>query len=461
MNYAQFLAAFIFLGAYVLIAIEVFDKTRVALAGATLMLVLRLVEQHTAFHGTHEVPGVDWNTIFLLIGMMIVVGVTRHTGLFQWIAIRSAKLVHGHPVGIVLALSVITAVVSAFLDNVTTVLLVAPVVFVIARALETDPVPFIIPVSLASNIGGTATLIGHPPNIMIASAAGFTFADFLRYDTPPTAVILLFFCLMVWAGLSPRTKVSSQARARIMAFDEKEAIRDPVLLRKCLFVIGLALLGFVVHGRLRLEPATIALAAAALLLLLLGRRPRVGDEEGEYHWYHEVEWGVIFFFVGLFVMVAGLVELGVVKLLGQWLVQVTGGNTVALTFLILWFSAFAAGMMDNIPFVATMNALILGLQRMVAGPDPAGARDPLIMPLWWALSLGACLGANFTAIGSATNIVSVSLAARDGHPVSFARFLKYGVPVTLMSIVVAMAYLWLVFLRHLPPGASLLGAGTR
>ncbi len=426
------------------------DKTRIALAGAALMLALRLVDQHTAFHGTAEVVGIDWNTIFLLIGMMIIVGVTRHTGLFQWVAIRSAKAVRAHPLAVVTALSVITAVLSAFLDNVTTVLLVAPVVLVIARALETDPVPFIIPVSLASNIGGTATLIGHPPNIMIGSAAGFGFMDFLRYDAPPAGVILVLFCLILWLGLGPRLRVSLRARARVMAFDEREVIRDPVLLRKCLAVIGAVLLGFVVHDRLGLEPATVALAGAALLLVLLGRRLRVGEQEGEYHWYADIEWGVIFFFVGLFVMVASLVDLGVIKLLGQLLMQVTGGNTLALSFLILWFSAIAAGLMDNIPFVATMNALILDIQHSIVPAGTAGAaHHPHVMPLWWALSLGACLGANFTAIGSATNIVAVSVSARDGYPITFARFLRYGAPVALMSILVSMGYLWLVFLRHL------------
>jgi Na+/H+ antiporter NhaD/arsenite permease-like protein len=457
MTALQLLATFIFLAAFALIASEKIDKTRVALAGAALMLVLGLVRQQTAFHGSPDAPGagVDWNTIFLLLGMMIIVGVTRHTGLFEWLALRSAKAVHAHPVALILVLSVLTAVVSAFLDNVTTILLIVPVVLLIARALETDPVPFLVPVSIASNIGGTATLIGHPPNIMIGSAGHFGFMDFVRYDTPPTLAVLVAFCVIVWLGLRSRLRVSDEARARVMSFDESEVIRDRPLLRKCLLAMAVAIVGFVVHGYLGLEPATVALAAAALLLLMLGRRPRVPGHEDEYHWYNDIEWSVLLFFIGLFVMVSGLVELGVVKAFSRWLVGVTGGSTIAMTLLLLWFSAIMAGLMDNIPFVATMNAMILDLPRQLLPSGTGGLagaiHHPSIMPLWWALSLGACLGANFTIIGSATNIVTAGLAARDGHPISFKRFLKYGVPITLVSIVISMIYLWLTFLRDLPP----------
>ena len=455
MTFAQILATAIFLVAYILIAFQVMDKTRVALAGAALMLILKLVEQHTAFHGHEEVHGIDWNTIFLLLGMMIIVGITRHTGLFEWMGIKAAKAVRGHPIGVILALSFVTAVASAFLDNVTTVLLIAPVALVICAQLGTDPVPYLIAIVLASNIGGTATLVGDPPNIMIASAAGLGFMDFIRYDTPVVIVIMLVFAVMVWFGLGPRVRVPDERRQRVMALDEREAIRDPVLLRKCLLVLSLVLIGFIVHSYVDLEPATIALAGAALLLVLLGPRPRVPRDmppDEEFHWYHEIEWGTIFFFIGLFIMVAGLVELGIIKALGQWLLHITGGNIVFLTFAILWFSAAASGIVDNIPFVATMNALILGMNPeaihgLPATPVTHPVHHPAIFPLWWALSLGACLGGNFTLIGASANVVVAGIAKRDGHEIEFLRFMKYGVPVTLVAIVISMAYLWLIFLR--------------
>ncbi len=452
MTPTQLLATLIFVGAYALIALEVMDKTRVALAGAALMLILRLIDQRTAFHGSEATAGIDWNTIFLLVGMMIIVGVTRHTGLFQWLAIKAAKAVRGHPFGLIVVLSLITAVSSAFLDNVTTVLLVAPMTLIICRAIRVDPVPYLIAIVLASNIGGTATLVGDPPNIMIASAGHFNFMDFIRVDAPAAAIVLLVTLFMFWLGLAPRLRISDEARQQIMAFDETEAIRDPILLRKCLFVLALVLFGFFIHSYVHLEPATIALAGAALLLVLLGRHPRIPDHEGEFHWYHEVEWGTIFFFIGLFIMVAALVELGVIKLFGHLLVTVTGNNKFWLTTLILWFSAIASGIVDNIPFVATMNALIQDMEAELlhaTTPDQLaqGAHHPEILPLWWALSLGACLGGNFTLIGASANVVVAGIAGRDGHPISFARFLKYGVPVTFVSILISHIYLWFLFLR--------------
>jgi Na+/H+ antiporter NhaD/arsenite permease-like protein len=458
MTFAQALATVIFVGAYVLIALQVIDKTRVALAGGALMLLLRLVDQHTAFHGTHEISGIDWNTIFLLIGMMIIVGITAETGLFQWLAIRSAKAVRAHPLGIMIVLSVVTAFASAFLDNVTTVLLVCPIALILARAMRTDPVPYLITIVLASNIGGTATLVGDPPNIMIASAAKFSFVDFLRFDAPAVALVMAAYLVAIYVALGPRTKVTLRDRARVLRMDESRAIVDHVLLRKCLFVLFLVLIGFFVHGRLQIEPATIALAGAALLLLLLGRHPRMPsqeEDETEFHWYHVIEWHTIFFFIGLFIMVASLVELGVIEMLGRALLSATGGHVPSLTMLILGFSALASGVIDNIPFVATMNALILSLDHnMLTAIPPSDAaiaaathHPPGVFPLWWALSLGACLGGNLTLVGASANVVVAGIAARDGYPIDFFRFLKYGAPVTLMSILISAVYLWFVFLR--------------
>ncbi len=446
MTFSQILAVVIFAVAYILIATNLIEKTRVALAGAALMLVFKLVDQHTAFHGTETVHGIDWNTIFLLMGMMVIVGVTRHTGLLQWIAIRTAKLVRGSPVGMIMAFSAVTAVLSAFLDNVTTVLIIAPMILLICDDLEIDPVPYLISIVLASNIGGTATLIGDPPNIMIGSAAKLNFMDFIRYDTPPAAIVLVLFLAMLWVGLGPRLKVRKEARDRVLELDEREALRDPVLLRKCLAVFALVLVGFVVHGPLHLEPGTIALAGAALLLLLIGRTSPDPDQPDDYHWYHEIEWPTIFFFIGLFIMVSALANLGILEALGHWVAELAGGNMLAMTMILLWFSGLAVAVVNNVAFVAPMNAILLQLHNeMFPGMD--NPHDPTFMPLWWALSLGACLGANLTPIATAANVVVMNIGERNNHHISFRRFFKYSIPVVTMSLIVSTIYLWLVFFR--------------
>jgi Na+/H+ antiporter NhaD/arsenite permease-like protein len=435
-------ATAVFLLAYALIATEKIHKTTVALAGAMAMVLVRLITQREALHGVGEIEGVDWNTIFLLIGMMVIVNVTRQTGAFEWLAIRAAKIARGEPVAVLILLSVVTAVVSAGLDNVTTVLLIAPVTIFIARALRCDPVPFLICIVLASNIGGTATLVGDPPNIMIASSAHLTFPDFLRLNGPVVIPILAVFCLTAWLYMRKRLTVSAEHRAEVMALDEHQSITDKALLWRCLAVIGLVLVGFTAHGMLRLEPATIALAGAALLLLI--------HHEGPEEALRDVEWTTIFFFVGLFIMVAALVKTGVIGLLGQGILSVTHGNPAAMTMLVLWFSAIASGIVDNIPFVATMTALIHGMARSLhpeATSFLAAAHAPDVYPLWWALSLGACLGGNFTLIGASANVVVAGLADREECPITFARFLKYGVPLTLQALAFSSLWLWFIFLR--------------
>jgi Na+/H+ antiporter NhaD/arsenite permease-like protein len=447
-------ATAIFLFVYALIASERIHKTRLALAGAAAVLTLRFIEQHTALHGKGEVEGVDWNTIFLLVGMMIIVNITRQTGVFQWLAIKAAKVARGNPVAILVLLSLITAVVSSALDNVTTVLLIAPVTILICESLAVDPVPLLICVVLASNIGGTATLIGDPPNIMIGSSAQLTFSDFLRVNGPFILVALGVFLGTAAVLFRRRLRVSQELRQRVMEFDDTKAITNHRLLRRCLVVIGVALMGFGAHGALHLEPATIALAGAAALLLT-----QRGDPEETLR---EVEWNTVFFFVGLFIMVGALVEVGVVRMVGEGIITLTcgeqrgaaltPGQRFTLTMGVLWFSAIASGIVDNIPFVATMNAVIHGMARSLH-PDPANAsfyevaHAPDIYPLWWALSLGACLGGNFTLVGASANVVVAGIAGRARHPISFARFLKYGVPFTLQSMVLCSVYLWLRFLR--------------
>lgn len=443
----------IFLLAYALIASEKIHKTKVALAGAAVMLLVGLIDQRTALHGSEKVEGTDWNTIILLISMMIVVNVTRHTGVFQWIAIKAAKIARGSPVAIMVLFSLVTAVLSAALDNVTTVLLIAPVTLLICQSLEVEPVPFLIAVVLASNIGGTATLIGDPPNIMIGSSARIGFAEFLSVDGPVILVVLAAFLGTIALFFGKRLRVTDERRQHVMEFDEGRAITDRKLLKRCGVVIGAVLVGFGLHSQFHLEPATIALGGAAALLLLRREDP----EET----LKEVEWPTIFFFLGLFIMVSALVDVGVVRLLGQGIVDwtcgdVSGGLTDAqrfrLTMGVLVFSAVASGIVDNIPFVATMNAVIHEMAAtMHPSPETADfyaiAHAPDVWPLWWALSLGACLGGNFTLVGASANVVVAGIAERAKHPISFVRFLKYGIPLTLQGIAISALYLWLRFLR--------------
>ena len=450
MSTIQIVTTVVFVGAYVLIASEKIHKTTVALAGAALMLLLggfgvEIITQDEAFHGVHGVvEGVDWNTIMLLIGMMIIVAITRETGVFEWIAIRAAKIAHGRPMAILAIMSIITAVLSALLDNVTTVLLIAPVLIVICRQLELDPVPFLICAILASNIGGTATLIGDPPNIMIASVARLSFMDFVKINGPICVVAFGVYLGIIRLVFGKRLEVTPELRERIMQFDESQSIHDSKLLIKCGSVIGLTLVGFLAHGSMHLEPATIALAGAALLLILYGKKPTKILEE--------VEWPTIFFFIGLFIMVSGLVKVGVVKMLASGALDLTGGQTDTMTMLILWLSAIASGIVDNIPFVATMNSLVVDIAQNMSGTTGIEAlHHASVVPLWWAISLGACLGGNMTLVGASANVVVAGIAAGAGHPISFLRFMKYGVPITIVTVAIACVYLWLVPVSWLMP----------
>ena len=432
MDVPQAVTTVMFLLAYGLIASERLHKTTVALGGAVAMLVVGLVTQAEAFHGHGAIEGVDWNTIFLLIGMMIIVNIMRHTGIFEYIAIKAAKLARGEPVAIMLLLSVVTALLSAALDNVTTVLLIAPVTILIARSLKTDPVPFLIFVVLSSNIGGTATLIGDPPNIMIGSSARIPFLAFLKINGPVILATLAVYLATVRFIMGKRLRVTAEQRQVVMAFREDEAITNWSLLRRSGVVIGLTLVGFFLHGKLGLEPATIALAGAALMMLM----HREGPEEA----LREIEWPTIFFFIGLFIMVSALVKVGVVGMMGGSILALTRNNLTAMTLLVLWFSALASGLVDNIPFVATT-------MHPEATDFFAAAHAPDIWPLWWALSLGACLGGNLTLVGASANVVVAGISGRAGYPISFARFMKYGVPITIQGLLLSSVWLWFLFLR--------------
>lgn len=415
------LSLIIFVGVYAAITTEVVNKTAAALLGAMLMVVFGILDQKTAY------AEVDWNVIFLLIGMMIIMGITKRTGVFQYIAIKVAKFARGEPIVVLVLLSIVTAFVSAFLDNVTTVLIIIPITILIAVELGISPSPFVITLAMASNVGGTATLIGDPPNIMIGSAAGLNFVDFLVNLTPVVLVALLFFCGMVVLFFRKQLVVTNERKARIMNFDESKAIEDPVLLVKSMVVLGLVVLAFLLHGVAKLEPSTIALTGAVVLIVISGHKELEAL-------FAELEWTTIFFFLGLFMVVGALVEVGVMSAVSTWLIGITDGHLRLTQFLILWVSGILSAVVDNIPFVATMIPLIQDMGTHL------GAEA--VKPLWWALSLGACLGGNGTLIGASANVVSAGIAAKSGHPISFWDFTKYGAIFTLMTLIVSSFYMF-------------------
>lgn len=425
MEQQALLAIGIFLFIYGLIISEKIHRTIVAMIGAVLMVTLGIVNQETAVHH------IDFNTLGLLIGMMIIVNVTAETGLFKYIAILAAKKAKGDPVRIMIFLFLITAFASAFLDNVTTVLLMIPVTFSITRQLEVKPFPFLIAQILASNVGGTATLIGDPPNIMIGSSVKeLTFMSFINNLTPIVILILLVYVPIFVALFRKDLRTTPELKQSIMRMDEREVLTDRTLLIKSLSVLAVTILGFFLHQALHLESATVALTGAFLLLLLTGEHTM---EEA----ITKVEWTTIFFFVGLFVLVSGLVETGVIAKLAQEAIHMTGGDLTATSMLILWLSAIASAFIDNIPFVATMIPMIHEMGNL-------GVTD--LEPLWWSLSLGACLGGNGTLIGASANLIVAGISAKEGHPIRFVQFLKYGFPLMILSVIMSSIYIYLRYL---------------
>jgi Na+/H+ antiporter NhaD/arsenite permease-like protein len=430
-----YLATGIFFVAYALIVSEKVHKTVVALAGAALVLLLKILDQDEAFHS--ETYGVDYNVIFLLIGMMIIINIMKDTGVFQWLAIKSAKWARGEPVRLMVILSVVTAILSAFLDNVTTVLLIAPVTLLICEALEVDPFPFLLSEVLSSNIGGTATLIGDPPNIMIASKAELTFMDFILNLSPVILLVMIVYLVTLRWVFGKRLRVSDESKARVMAMDESTAITNRRLMIQSLWVMGFTVLGFVLHHQLGLEPATVALSGAAALLLISRVPP--------HRILESVEWPTLFFFIGLFIIIGGIQKVGFIKLLSEWMLDLTHGHFFPTSMVLLWFSAFASGIVDNIPYVATMNPLVIemakGIWPGMTGHDLLHHAD--LMPIWWSLALGACLGGNATLIGASANVVVAGIAEKAGHKITFRRFLGYGLPFMIESVVVSMFYVWI------------------
>ena len=426
MNLTQILALIVFVGAYTLIATERIPRTAAALGGAGLMLALGLTDGETAYQSAEA--GIDWNVIFLLLGMMIIVGVIKQTGLFEFLAIYAVKRARGRPFPVMALLVVITAVASALLDNVTTVLLIVPVTFLVCDRLGLRATPYLIAEVLASNIGGTATLIGDPPNIIIASRAGLSFNDFL-INLAPFVVVLLVVFVGLCRWLFRDAFVADPARiAEVMELSEREAIRDRRLLVQSLIVLALVMAGFVLHTTLHVLPSVIALLGAGLLVVI----SRIGTPDA----IADVEWETLVFFMGLFVMVGALVKTGVIELASRALADATDGNLLLASMVLLVASAVLSGVVDNIPFVATMAPIVADLVADEGGTAQAQS-------LWWSLALGADLGGNATAVGASANVVVLGLAARNNTPISFWTFTRYGAITAAVTIALAAPYLWL------------------
>ena len=421
------IAVSVFVVAYALIMSEKVHRTVVALLGATALIVLKVLPQSEAF------SAVDWNVIFLLAAMMIIINVMVRTGVFEWIAIKTVRVAKGNPFVIMALMSLVTAVISAFLDNVTTVLLVAPVTIFVAKELKITPVPYLITEAIASNIGGTATLIGDPPNIMIGSAAGLGFNQFLFNLTPVITLVFIFYVVTIRFMFRKSLHVDPQQKAAVMAMDPSKSLKDKPLLVKCLIVLGLVMIGFFTHETAHLEVATVALGGAAILLLITKLKPA--------DILREVEWPTLFFFVGLFILVQGLVKVGAIAKLSGEVLKLTKGNLHATTMVMLWFSAFFSAVVDNIPYVATMIPMVKEMIPTMAS-NPQTHHAFISGPLWWALALGACLGGNGTLIGASANIVVAGIAEEHRHPITFKEFLKYGFPLMIESIVICHLYLY-------------------
>ena len=428
------LSAILFVATYLVIVTERINRAIVALIGAGLMITLGVINQQAA------IRGIDFNTLGLLTGMMVIVAISRRSGVFQFVAVWSAKQVKADPWGILLMLSVVTAVFSALLDNVTTVLLIAPVTLLITEELRVNPYPYLFSEIFASNIGGTATLIGDPPNIMIGSAVGLTFNDFLLNLAPVTPFILLLTLLIIYVIWGRSMTATKEARDRVMRFNEREAITDVPLLKKSLFVITVVIAGFVMAHPLQLEPATVAMFGAGLLLLITNIGRDAEEQSEDVHSsFAEVEWVTIFFFVGLFIVVHGIEHVGLLQILADQVLAFTGGDLTLTAMAIIWVSAIFSAIVDNIPFVATMIPMINSM-----APTFGGAEN--LMPLWWSLALGACLGGNGSLVGASANLIVAGFAERAGHRIGFLPFMAMAFPLMILSIVIASVYVYARFL---------------
>lgn len=422
----MWVAVVVFVIAYVLIASEKINRIAAALGGAGIILAVGVIGPGDAFFS--QETGIDWNVIFLLFGMMIIVGILRQTGVFEYVAIWAAKRAKGKPFHVMTLLCLITAVASAGLDNVTTVLLIAPVTLLVCERIGVRPVPFLIAEALASNIGGTATLVGDPPNLIVASRSGLTFNDFL-FNLGPIVVVMLVAFVVLSRWLFRKDFEADPAQvAEVMELDEREAIRDPKLLIKSLIVLGLVLAAFSLHTVLHLEPSVVALLGAGLLIVLSGKSSKT--------YLADIEWETLLFFAGLFMLVGSLVKTGAIDHLANGLITATGDSVPRALMLLLWGSALLSAIVDNIPYVATMSPVV---DQLVNGPGAFKGQNGL----WWALLLGADLGGNATAIGASANVVVTGIAKRNGHPISFWEFTRYGSVVAVVTLAIATPYLLL------------------
>ncbi|MBQ6453308.1 MAG: ArsB/NhaD family transporter [Coriobacteriales bacterium] len=421
MTTAQIVAILVFIAVMGLIISEKIHRCLAALLGAMVLFAFHVIDFEAG------VSHIDWNTLGLLLGMMLFVAVVKDSGFFEFLAIKSAKLVKGRPWHIMIAFIVITAVLSALLDNVTTVLLIGPMTLIICRILEVNPIPFFMAEVMASNIGGTATLIGDPPNIMLGSAAHLDFIDFIRYDTPAVLVILAIMIVMFWFIAGRKMVTTPEDQAKIMSLDEHSYVINEQLFRRSAIMLIVMAVAFAFHGALGWESSTVALLGATVMML-------IGHVDIE-HAVKSVEWTTIGFFGALFIVVGGRAETGVIDMIAHWIIDITDGKAVLTMLVLLWASALISSFLDNIPFVAAIIPVVLSMQA--SGVD--------VTALWWAISLGACLGGNGTMIGASANVTLMGISAKEGYPVSFLQFMKVGMPVMIMSVAVATVYLLLVF----------------
>lgn len=421
------LAIAIFVLAYALIATEKLSRIAIVLGGAAAMVIIGATDADKAFY-SHK-TGIDWNVIFLLLGMMIIVGIIHKTGLFEFLAIKAIKLAKGSPKKTLVYLVILTAIASAILDNVTTILLVVPMTIIVCKKLNVLPIPFLLAEVFASNIGGAATLVGDPPNIIIASRANLSFNDFLIHMAPLVILVMIVitpFMVYMFRGELVNTL---EDRAKIHDLDEYASLKDRTLLKKSLLVLTLVMLAFVLHTALHIEPAVIALLGAGILVAISGLKPR--------DYIQDVEWGTLIFFAGLFIMVGALVNVGALAKFADFLQEQLGDQTKLTAGVLIGISAILSGIIDNIPYVAAMSPVVLELSQSV----PAAQGDVL----WWSLAFGADFGGNLTIIGASANVVAIGLAHRAGYKISFWKFAKYGIPVTLVSIAMVYPY---IFLRY-------------
>ena len=417
----QIISIVVFVVVMALVVSEKIHRALAALLGAVALLIIGVIDFDTGMEA------IDFNTLGVLCGMMMFVAVVKESGLFEYVAIKSAKLCKGDPWKIMASFAVITAVFSAFLDNVTTVLLIGPMTIMLCRTLKIDPIPYLIVEILASNIGGTATLIGDPPNIMIGSEAGITFIEFVQYDAPVVVVIMAVVIAIFYFLYGRKLTVNESDRLEVMGLSAEEAILDKPLFVKSVVMIVIVAAAFMLHGVLHIDTSVIALAAAAIMTLISKRDLEVAIEG--------IEWGTIGFFLGLFMVVGAMEHTGVIEMLGHAIIDVTGGNVVLMMLVILWASAILSAILDNIPFVATMIPILLVMES--SGVD--------VYPLWWALSLGACLGGNGTLVGASANVVLSGIADKEGYTITFIHFLKVAFPIMIVSIIISTVYLLIVF----------------